>query len=582
MSGFEIVGVILGSFPIIYEVGKETKGFYRNAKTWWRFEREFEDFIAAIDREYINFSQNLEILLTPLDIPGEDREALQNGLDSRLWNQSRIRAELRHRIQDRYYEWFMRQLTEINDALGELHGLLPVGKAYHLDSSSLESEIYRLRHSFFPRKTELLGKISDKNESIYKFLDRASLLGSLSVPAAVGCGNMRTFLYLQEQAQFLYEAFQSQWACSCVGGHPYGVTVERVSGKGRQGQDDTSLKLLFTDTRTQIKVEMEAAVAEEITPESRPRSQREDITVLRQQISLKSQLKKVKEKDSKGIFSLVLSSISALGNTSDSKTQLISAGIERPQKKLLKHSRFQRSRESDSNSSVTTSTMTSTSTVEGQSAPSISRPSQVRFVSQPQPIRARLSNSVPVITNMCQTLTEPLCGQKWLGYLEVDQRPRVLLHLDPHEQVELRSYKMESFEAFLESTPRRDARLRIGLTMVLNILSLGKANHARNSLFTIGVLLLELLFRDTLERQSFRAEYLHSGQINEYTDLCAALRWQKRAEEEFGDVLADAIRKCIVCAFDPEPDLGSGPFLKAVWLNVVRPIEDFLSAWSGS
>jgi hypothetical protein len=217
------------------------------------------------------------------------------------------------------------------------------------------------------------------------------------------------------------------------------------------------------------------------------------------------------------------------------------------------------------------------------------------------------------------------------GCVRIDDSSRAVLHVDPENQTDLRSCKMEDFETFLRTTPRRATRLRVGLTIALNILNLGLTpllparwtnkqvfifhdpgnpvpqpyigstwgsdghlmkqmfalgagaggKQARDSIFVLGVLLLELLFRDTLDRQHFRSQMLVMGQANDHTDLCAALVWQRRAEEEFGEEIAEAIRKCIVCAFEPAPDLSSSAFLQAVWMNVVRPLEEFLRAWSG-
>jgi hypothetical protein len=231
------------------------------------------------------------------------------------------------------------------------------------------------------------------------------------------------------------------------------------------------------------------------------------------------------------------------------------------------------------------------------------------------------------------------------GFLQIDPSNRLIFDLDPSSQAELRHHTVSDFETFLHSTPRRDARLRVGVALALNIIHLGltpllpsrwtkkeivllqrpgasatqpyltsawsparghnhhpnSKNHsdrnsgnvarpdarnaaarARESIFMLGVTLLELLFGSTLEAQPSRAEMLNSlGQANEYTDLCTALKWQQRAEEEFGNVIADAIRRCIVCGFDPVPDLESGPFVQAVWSNVVRPMEEFLAAWGG-
>ncbi|KAM0425999.1 hypothetical protein ACHAPT_008628 [Fusarium lateritium] len=108
-----------------------------------------------------------------------------------------------------------------------------------------------------------------------------------------------------------------------------------------------------------------------------------------------------------------------------------------------------------------------------------------------------------------------------------------------------------------------------------------RSAQARASLFTIGVLLLELLFRKTLESLPLRNEYLgRSGRADYTADLCTAIQWQKQVEEEFGDRIADAIRRCVLCAFEPQPDLSDSAFIRAVCINVVEPLEEFLSAWN--
>ena len=98
----------------------------------------------------------------------------------------------------------------------------------------------------------------------------------------------------------------------------------------------------------------------------------------------------------------------------------------------------------------------------------------------------------------------------------------------------------------------------------------------------MGVFLLELVYGDELENQPWRAEYFSNATnvANEATDLCTALRWQKRVEGEFGYGLADAIRRCILCSFDGTPNLESRAFMQAVMEGVVKPVEDFLMAWS--
>lgn len=135
MSGFEVAGLVLGAFPILYDAAKDARGRYRDLKWWWRFETEFEDFISAIDREFIAFSQNQEILLSPLDISSWERDVLQNDPKTLLWHEPHIQTQLRKRLQNRYYTWYMEQLHEMNKAISELITMLPTGKVRSLKVS---------------------------------------------------------------------------------------------------------------------------------------------------------------------------------------------------------------------------------------------------------------------------------------------------------------------------------------------------------------------------------------------------------------------------------------------------------------
>lgn len=210
--------------------------------------------------------------------------------------------------------------------------------------------------------------------------------------------------------------------------------------------------------------------------------------------------------------------------------------------------------------------------------------------------------------------------------MEFSGETKLFLYLDLHNR---QLPHPETLEGFLNSTPRRDDRLRLGHTTILTLLKLGpdwtpetwsknsplllptqdptwnsaafhpylshdsihttlqvgsitsKATEgkARASLLALGILLLELLFRETIEQQPFHDELLSQGHPNDLTELCTALQWQRKVEEEFGDKLADAIRRCLLCAFDTIPNLENSEFVRAIWVKVVKPIEEFLTAY---
>ena len=144
MSGFEIAGVILGLFPIVCDTAKDLRGVFRDAQSWWRFERDFEDFILEIEKQQIAYSQILEILFDPLhQLSLTEREALESNPSSPLWFDLHIQRVLKDRIQPRYMGWFMRQLGDVNDALTELISLLPIEKVKALHCDALQAVLAR-------------------------------------------------------------------------------------------------------------------------------------------------------------------------------------------------------------------------------------------------------------------------------------------------------------------------------------------------------------------------------------------------------------------------------------------------------
>lgn len=126
MSGIEIAGLILGAYPVLLSTAKDLREVFKDVKTWWRFEREFENFLAAVETEHIKYSLNLQILLEDLEIPEEEKENLRVGYIASGWHGVQTQAELRRRIQSRYYDWFMRQLFSMNKAMEDLQKILPI------------------------------------------------------------------------------------------------------------------------------------------------------------------------------------------------------------------------------------------------------------------------------------------------------------------------------------------------------------------------------------------------------------------------------------------------------------------------
>ncbi|KAM5344786.1 hypothetical protein ACJ41O_010648 [Fusarium nematophilum] len=134
--------------------------------------------------------------------------------------------------------------------------------------------------------------------------------------------------------------------------------------------------------------------------------------------------------------------------------------------------------------------------------------------------------------------------------------------------------EIRDLEVFYGSTPRLPDRLQVGLEIALTILGLGTSCwiprgwdrrevfvlevpgssrdspffrhdslsftlgetiedaslHTQATLFSLGVLLLELIYQETLEQQPFWDTYCDNGQPNDWTHQCTAMEWQSMVE----------------------------------------------------
>ncbi|PTD06240.1 hypothetical protein FCULG_00011709 [Fusarium culmorum] len=619
MSGFEIAGVVLGLFPIVCDAAKDLRGVAKDAQSWWQFQTSFDDFIARLYTERVYFDQAIVALLDPLqELSNQELEALRYNTNQSLWHDLRIQAMLTSRIDPSHLAWFMRQLKDIIDALKELRSMLPfervripstIGgklltephKAYQLDSTDLESTLFRLRISFSHKKDELLGTIKRRNEELRNYLSMSSQLhmsrSSLHTPTKDTSKMVRSLKKHQEQAESVFNGFKSQWICKCNLGscHSCGISTE--------GSD---MRLLLNGARNQhlkleviTRIEMERL--NELTSEPTTVPTQADLECLTQN-SLRKRISNNMRKQGKSISKLVPSTLFSLSHPNNARVDnKYDKGFERAPEKLKK-----RQQQEDSKN--------------------ISRSPKVQFNLLPEPVPTRTTPAAvdrmdQAISDMCLTIETP-SQEPCLGFLELSDA-KLFLHQDLRNHPE--PLQMQSFEEFLSERHPRDFRLNMGLTVIMLILKLGPSwipeqplkssivilqapgcppqpfishpsihvalestptteiekEKGKTTFLALGIILLELLFRKSLEQQSFWATFTDNGKRHEFTDFAAASRWQKDAVYEYGEKVANAISKCVNYTVDNSVNLRSAEFLHEVWEKVLRPIEETLACSSG-
>lgn len=104
--------------------------------------------------------------------------------------------------------------------------------------------------------------------------------------------------------------------------------------------------------------------------------------------------------------------------------------------------------------------------------------------------------------------------------------------------------------------------------------------ETRARLFTLGVMILELMFGHNIEACQFRREYFGvDGRPNDQTDVSTARRWSRRVTGESGPDMSEVVRRCLDCSFGPQPSFADGRFREAIYANVIRPLASYSKMW---
>ncbi|KAF3804198.1 hypothetical protein GCG54_00000548 [Colletotrichum gloeosporioides] len=107
-------------------------------------------------------------------------------------------------------------------------------------------------------------------------------------------------------------------------------------------------------------------------------------------------------------------------------------------------------------------------------------------------------------------------------------------------------------------------------------------HHAEMAVFTLGVIILQVIYQKRLEEQPFYRKYWVDGKPSDFTLELAAREWQQSVEKEYGPSIADVIFRCVHLKFSITPDLEKEEFIQEMLLTVIEPLEDFVLQFENS
>ncbi|KAF2263450.1 hypothetical protein CC78DRAFT_465821 [Lojkania enalia] len=595
ITGIEIAGVILGSFPLVihalecYGEGLETM------QEWVRFRTDFNGFLSDFIRQQIFFRQHIEDLLSPVVDSEYQMGCMLDDPNHIEWKDPRLEAKLKKRLPGMHeYETYMATVSAILAVLQKVQKKLDVtddDKARKPFASILcllrvSFEFKRIAYVLDKkRRARLMNALEKYNNELQRLLGNSDRLEptrrkrKFALPAF--------FEQFRKQASSLHNAICRSLQCECSSFHSTHLLLPRGSAKDLATEPNEltePLKLTVYFTRNiQSQTTMDTITA----PEN-------------DWYAADIEMAEASESDTLAPSMTSISLNSATTLVRDPKDEV------RPGRKVS----FQHNRRMSTSS---------------------------------------VPKDAVEIQDLCAALLNYDKDKPHLGYLRGgDSCNHTIYHATSsssppvkiQERITLAELIQQAHESisssgFIGGTLRRQERLEIALTMAKVILRLYQCpwlkeewskediyffrdaeskvhpetislvsefystrhpsqpeimapsephlerKRARALLLSLGILILELWFNKPLESCSFWTKFLGpDGKENEFTKSNTAQKWQERALEEGGVDLDSLTHRCIHCDFGTaRQDLNDEELRRAVYDEVVQPLERILTRY---
>jgi len=102
MSGFEIIGVVLGGLPLVIKAAEDYKKGLEPLAKWRKYKFEFRRFVNDVDIEKQGFDALVERLLQYTDLSTEQKQMLLTGQYQDGWCHTEVDTALKRRLGDSY------------------------------------------------------------------------------------------------------------------------------------------------------------------------------------------------------------------------------------------------------------------------------------------------------------------------------------------------------------------------------------------------------------------------------------------------------------------------------------------------
>ncbi|KAK4932548.1 hypothetical protein LTR49_000972 [Elasticomyces elasticus] len=254
MSGVEVVGLVLGAFPLAISALEHYRDSCRVLNCLANFEQEYRKTLNDVKDEYLLYVLNLKVLLLPLvngnELGEDDLTLLLTDATHEKWKNDDVEVALRERL-DVAHGRFLEIAKDLQHLVWELLTVLGIDKprlqarlrtaataatqvAQHpmimlkadvlkeVSKSSFEYRKEQLKFGFGKsQREELMKEIRATNKKLDRLLEKSEKVVSYqkSLTTRVSLKAVKSLLQYWKDADRVYTLIHRSWGCQCQSQH---------------------------------------------------------------------------------------------------------------------------------------------------------------------------------------------------------------------------------------------------------------------------------------------------------------------------------------------------------------------------
>lgn len=125
MSGIEVAGLVLGSFPILLNCLDYWREGFEPLEEWWNFRTHFIAFIDDIRHQMMRYNENMIRLLEPIIADNDSLNPLVRDAKEPRWTNGSLDVSLEVRLASEHGR-FLRIVKKMEEVVESLKKLLQI------------------------------------------------------------------------------------------------------------------------------------------------------------------------------------------------------------------------------------------------------------------------------------------------------------------------------------------------------------------------------------------------------------------------------------------------------------------------